>query len=1111
MKSILITICLAAFCMTSTSSAQDFHSIWSDPSANFYTIKEAAKVYFADKDKGEETEYSRYMRWEYFVEQRVYPSGDLSLMNSEKLYHEIRLFEELSPKFKTEPSWIELPVDKFDNMAGHWSPGIGRIDRMAVDPTDSKIIYAGSPAGGLLKSIDRGETWRALGDRLPSMGVSGIAINPQNPQEIFISTGDGDGGYTYTSGVFKSEDGGDSWNITGFEVDLPLRKNSKDLIMNPDNPEILFVSTSIGLYKTIDGGDNWYLVNEGQFDDLCFKPGDPTTVYASTVTGFYVSRDGGESFNKNDISVSGRVLISVSEADPEAVFLATGMQGTFKSTDSGDTFTLIGELPFDNGTHNYMFAFAVSPTDTSEMHTGTMNSFKSIDGGRTWTGTTWWTWNNDLGYTHCDFHDMVYLGDTLFTCTDGGLSYSTDKGENWTTCFDNANCTQIYEIAVCKSNPELYMWGSQDNGIYHWDSEKWWAWIGADGMNLVYDYSDPATRYGSTQNGSWRCSSHSISQPGEGAWVTPVLIHPTNPDILFVGNDKVRKSVDGMRNWQVIGSFGGDTYMQEMAIGESNPDFIFASKGSKIWRTINGGEFWTEISNGLPNLSITRIAVHPKNERVVAVSMSGYTAGKKVYISYDAGLHWINYSKNLPNIPTGGLAFDDKWNNALYVGMDVGLYYIDNQQEEWTAYGEGLPNVLVRDIELHYRTEQIFIGTHGRGLWKTSTKPSNPIYQYCSGSGQMESQAAHIKRVFVGDIESFSNDDEYLEVLDQHSVIERGRYYPIEVHMSSAEFQDTVLAWIDWNNDFEFQESEALELSAPDEANVVMGMISVPDNAEMQMTRLRIRSTQIKEDFYTACGNYPGEVEDYQLLVAASPITYCPVISKNVRNEFIREIEFADMKSRTNGYDYSNYTPYRSANVHKGDTYSIRLLPEIKKDTVTQRWRVWIDYDMNGDFSGTNEMVISEGATEEITGEITIPEDAVYGLTRMRVMMQKGETPTPCEDISFGEVEDYGINIKPRITGISNPQMLSANKPDLIVYPNPSQGVFNIKINLLQGSEFKLDVVNSLGQVVIHKSLNTQAGSLNEQLDLSSLADGLYYLFAITPEGGIAQTRLIKQ
>mgnify|MGYP000545465246 CR=1 FL=1 len=361
----------------------------------------------------------------------------------------------------------------------------------------------------------------------------------------------------------------------------------------------------------------------------------------------------------------------------------------------------------------------------------------------------------------------------------------------------------------------------------------------------------------------------------------------------------------------------------------------------------------------------------------------------------DAGLHWINYSKNLPNIPTGGLAFDDKWNNALYVGMDVGLYYIDNQQEEWTAYGEGLPNVLVRDIELHYRTEQIFIGTHGRGLWKTSTKPSNPIYQYCSGSGQMESQAAHIKRVFVGDIESFSNDDEYLEVLDQYSVIERGRYYPIEVHMSSAEFQDTVLAWIDWNNDFEFQESEALELSAPDEANVVMGMISVPENAEMQMTRLRIRSTQIKEDFYTACGNYPGEVEDYQLLVAASPITYCPVISKNVRNEFIREIEFADMKSRTNGYDYSNYTPYRSANVHKGDTYSIRLLPEIKKDTVTQRWRVWIDYDMNGDFSGTNEMVISEGATEEITGEITIPEEAVYGFTRMRVMMQKGETPTP--------------------------------------------------------------------------------------------------------------------
>lgn len=1114
MKSILLTVFLGVFCF-SNSSAQNFHQLFNDPDANFYEIKAAAVEYFKDKDQAPETEYSRYMRWEHFVESRVYPSGDLTLLNTNKLYHEVKLFESTAPKLKSQPQWIELPVDKFDNIAGHWSPGIGRIDRVAIDPTNSEIIYAGAPSGGLLKSEDRGKTWRVLTDNLPTMGVSGIAINPQNPQQIFISSGDGDGGYTYTSGVFKSEDAGETWEITGFDVDLTTRKNSKDLIMNPDNPEILFVSTSIGLYKTVDGGDNWYKVMDGQFDDLCFKPGDPETVYLSTFTSFYASRDGGETFERNDVEVSGRVLIGVTPADPEIVYLVAGLKGTFKSSDSGISFVKVADLPVEHKTQGYMFALAVSPTDPQELHFGTFNSYRSYDGGLNWTMTTDWTWNNTVGYTHCDYHDIVYTGDTIFSCTDGGLAYSTDKAETWTVCFDNANCTQIYEIAVCKSNPDLYMWGSQDNGIYHYDSNKWWAWIGADGMNLVYDYSDPGTRYGSTQNGSFRCSSHSIKQPGKGAWVTPLLIHPTNPDILYVGNDKVRKSIDGMKNWSVIGSFGlsaaDNQFLAEMAIAESNPDFIFASRGSTIWRTINGGAFWTEISDGLPNLTITRIAVHPRNERVIAVSFSGYTAGKKVFISYDAGLNWINYSKNLPNIPTGGLVFDDKWNNALYVGMDVGLYYIDNNVEEWSWYGEGLPNVLIRDMEIHHRSEQLFVGTHGRGLWKIPTKPVDPRLQYCSGSGLAEAQAAYIKRVFVGDIESYSNDDEYLYVDDQYTVIEQGRYYPIEIHMSSALYQDTVIAWIDWSNNYEFEESESLALSAPDSNNIVYGMISVPENAEMQMTRLRIRSTQDKEDNLEPCGIYAGELEDYQLLVAASPVSYCPVKSNYVRNEFIREVEIADMKSRTNGYDYSDYSSFRSANVHRGDTYNVRLVPEIKGDSVTMRWRIWIDYDMNGDFNGVDEMVVSEGSKEEITTSITIPDDAVYGFTMMRIMMQKGETPTPCEDISFGEIEDYGINIKPRITGIEDQEMIMWNNPQILAYPNPSDGVFNLAITLQNQSDLSLDVVNSLGQVVHQRTIHGFQGTNTEKIDITHLSEGMYYLFIKTAEGRLSQTRILKK
>ena len=1109
MKKTVLIIAIAAFCLLQ-ANAQDFYPLWNKPDANFYEIKAAAKEYFKDKDQGEETDYSRYMRWEWFVEERVYPSGDLSLLNSDKLFHEIRLFEEVAPRLKSQPEWIPLGVDKYDNVDGHWSPGVGRIDRIAVDPTDSKIMYIGAPSGGLWKTYDRGLTWTSLTDHLPTLGVSGIALNPKNPQEIYISSGDGDGGYTYTSGVFKSTDGGETWEITGFEVDLTTRKNSKDLIMNPEEPNILFVSTNIGLYKTVDSGETWYKVADGEFDDLCFKPGDPQTVYASQFTAIHVSRDGGETFTKNDIEVSGRVYIGVTPANPEYVYLVAGLKGTFRSTDSGETFVKVADLPVEHKTQGYMFALAVSPVDVNELHFGTFESWKSTDGGLTWKLTTRWTWNNNLGYTHCDFHDMIYYGDTLFACTDGGMAYSTDGADTWTTCFDNADCTQIYNIAVCKSNPDLYMWGSQDNGTYHYDSREWWAWLGADGMDLVYDYANPGTRYGTSQNGTFYCSSHSIAQPGEGAWVTPVAIHPFNPNVLFVGNDKVRKSNDGMRSWQIIGSFGGDSYINAMAVSESNPDFIFASKGSKIWRTINGGQFWTEITAGLPNLSITRIAVHPKNTNVVAVSLSGYDAGKKVYISYDAGLSWNNYSKNLPNIPAKGLAFDDKWNNALYVGMDVGIYYIDNYQEEWSAYGIGLPNVIVQDIEIHYRTEQLFIGTHGRGLWKTATRPEDPSLQYCGGSGTPGSAAGYIKRVFVGDIESFSSDDGYLEETEIHTIIQRGRYYPLEVHLNNTEYPDTLVAWIDWNNDWVFDPGESIALSEPDSNRVSLGMITVPGDAVMNMTRLRIRCTQPKEIFLDPCGEYPGEVEDYMLLVSENPTSYCPVKSNNTRTEWIKQIEVADLLYKTNGYDYSDYS-FKSANVHRGMTVDVRLTPGFRNDTAKQMWRIFIDYDNNGDFIGEGELVFSEGGEDVLSGSITIPQEAVYGNTRMRIMMQRGETPDPCENIAYGEVEDYSINIKPVMVGVENQKIVNLPRPDLSVYPNPSTGTVSIDINPLSEKSLYLDIVNSAGQVVGQKQFSCFGAEFTEQLDIHHLPDGLYYFVLKTAQGQFSQARVVKK
>jgi hypothetical protein len=276
------------------------------------------------------------------------------------------------------------------------------------------------------------------------------------------------------------------------------------------------------------------------------------------------------------------------------------------------------------------------------------------------------------------------------------------------------------------------------------------------------------------------------------------------------------------------------------------------------------------------------------------------------------------------------------------------------------------------------------------------------------------------------------------------------------------------------------------------------------------MTRMRIRSTQPKEMFLGPCGEYPGEVEDYLLLVTENPTAYCPVKSNYTRDEYISQIEIGDLKYKTNGYDYSNYS-FKTVNVHRGMTIEATLTPKFRKDTLNQMWRVWIDYNNDGDFQGDGELVMSGSGKGVVQGTITIPGDAVFGNTRMRIMMQRDETPEPCENIAFGEVEDYGINIKPIMVGIESQGFVLPPKPELIAYPNPTTGMVTLNINPGNENLLHMDLVNSSGQVLNQEVFNNQGVVFTRSLDLSDLPNGIYYLVLKTRQGMVGQARIIKK
>ena len=217
-----------------------------------------------------------------------------------------------------------------------------------VDPSNANTIYLGAPAGGIWKSTNNGSTWTPLTDELPQIGVSGIAVDYSNSNVIYIATGDKDAGDSYSVGVYKSTNGGLTWNPTGtMGGSNPSRAG--DIVIHPTNNQILWCATNNGIYKTTNAGTSWTQVQTGNFSqgNIRLKPGDPNTLYAVTTNRFYRSTDSGTTFSMITSGLpasSGRLLLDVTPANANYIYIlsattGSAFQGMYRSIEGGTTFT----------------------------------------------------------------------------------------------------------------------------------------------------------------------------------------------------------------------------------------------------------------------------------------------------------------------------------------------------------------------------------------------------------------------------------------------------------------------------------------------------------------------------------------------------------------------------------------------------------------------------------------------------------------------------------------------------------------------------------------------------------------------------------------------------
>jgi hypothetical protein len=768
-KSILSYVLLLAFVVP--MQAQTY--IQTDPSEqpNFYKIRDAFKEHWEGKTPYRGSGYNPFKRWEWYWETRVYddgsfPPSDITLREWEKYAEEIEYEHERSQQ---NGNW----VFRGPSSAQGGYHGLGRVNCIGFHPTDINTFWVGTPAGGLWKTVNNGQTWTTNTDQLPVLGVTDIAIDRTNPNIMYIATGDGfigslsaiqggSQGDTKSVGVLKSNNGGQSWNQTGLNWNIQQGRLIGRLIINPNNTQILMAATSAGIWRTSNGGNTWTMVQSGYFMDLEFKPGDPNTVYASTFafdgnTAIFRSTNSGSNWTQvASLTGVSRINLAVTPAQPnlvDAVCANTegGLSMLIYSNDSGANFSVYFNADCSNnllgwaynasgcgGQGYYDLAYAINPTNANDIWLGGVNTWNSKDGGSTWRLNNFWIDDprenpNRVNVVHADKHFIAFhplSPNTIFECNDGGIYISTNSGQTWRDISNGLGISQMYRIGVSQTVQNNIICGLQDNGTKEIYNNQWYDQTGGDGMECIIDYTNANIEYASYANGViyrtfdfWQ-NQVTISQniPGgqpQGAWVTPYVLDPVNPMTIYAGYSVVYRSNNRGNNWQQISPVLSGNLLRSLAVAPSSSSHIYAASFDTLFFTRNGGTNWFFVPANFQNAKITYIAVHPTDPMTLWISLSGYNAGNKVFRSTDGGVNWTNISGTLPNIPVNCIAYQRGSNGGLYIGTDLGVFYRNNTMSDWIRFQNGLPNVVVTELEISYNDNKLWAATYGRGLWNS--------------------------------------------------------------------------------------------------------------------------------------------------------------------------------------------------------------------------------------------------------------------------------------------------------------------------------------------------------------------------------------------------------
>jgi len=715
------------------------------------------------------------------------------------------------------PVMDNSPTQNVGCVAVNWKTGTIWVGTGEVNA--SRSSYAGI---GLLKSDDKGKTWQNMG-LADSHHISSILINPSNPEEVIV----GAVGHLYSTnderGVFKTTDGGKTWDKTLF---INNETGIIEISANPKNFNTMFAAAwdkdrkawnfdgsgeGSAVYKSTDAGSTWekisteksglpvgkgmgrmgtavvdentvYLIVDNQFhrkeeakkeetdiltkDD--FKNMDVTAFLAlddKKLNQFLKMNGFQEKYRAENVKQMVRVGTVKPEdlakylEDANAALFNTPVIGAevYKSTDGGKSWKKTHEGFLDDLYYSYGYYFGkihVDPNDANKIYVYGVPILKSEDGGKTFESI-------NADNVHVDHHALWInpkMPGHLIDGNDGGVNISYDDGKTWIK--NNAPAVgQFYSVNVDNQKNYNVYGGLQDNGVWvgphNYEANPGWmqegkypyaSLLGGDGMHVQIDSRNHDIVYTGFQFGNYFRINRATDEttyiqpkhelgdsPYRFNWQTPILLSPHNQDILYLGGNKLMRSMNQGDAWTAIsedltqgGKPGNVAYGTLTSISESPFQFGLLYTGSDdglVYVSKDAGGSWTKISDSFPkNLWVSRVIASSHKKEKVYATLNGYRWDDfkpYVYVSENYGATWQSISSNLPASPVNVIKEDPVNEDLLYLGTDNGAYVSFNRGESWEVFSKELPNVAVHDLVIQPEAKHLVLGTHGRSLYIT--------------------------------------------------------------------------------------------------------------------------------------------------------------------------------------------------------------------------------------------------------------------------------------------------------------------------------------------------------------------------------------------------------